>query len=297
MKTQQRKARVVSDVIPQNIENQRQQNEQKISELQAEVLSLEQRLQQFRNAQSLQSVKSSDSTTPTLDSVTEEIQKLEQLVKENEILTGITISEATCSVLEQDMTSSLRQHAIVGEAGGKQFKLQYDVREQLQKVESGGSEAEVQMLEMDVVHDMVVQLESNLQAVAKAVSVRELLQLLASYGAWVEDRERAINHFASTFPELVKREDSNDEQGSFNMVISDPHRDLQLRVLWELKVLPMQSVVPDLKLQVEASPEVLAKDKKGVMSSAPEIFHLMLKKFGIESAILMLIRLMDRSPT
>ena len=33
-----------------------------------------------------------------------------------------------------DMTSSLRQHAILGEAGGMQFKLQYDVREQLQKV-------------------------------------------------------------------------------------------------------------------------------------------------------------------
>ena len=62
-------------------------------------------------------------------------------------------------------------------------------------------------------------------SIAADVNIRELFQLLASYGSWVEDRERAINHFASTFPEMVQREDVNDEGCNINMVISDPKQE------------------------------------------------------------------------
>ena len=67
--------------------------------------------------------------------------------------------------------------------------------------------------------------QCDCNSVAADVSVRELFQLLASYGSWVEDRERAINHFASTFPELVQRVDANDEACNISMVISDPKQE------------------------------------------------------------------------
>ncbi|KAK7499491.1 hypothetical protein BaRGS_00009143 [Batillaria attramentaria] len=269
-----------------------QDDGQLVKDLEAEIQLLERRLDQFRNRQ--QTVKNAASS-PTLESVTAEIHQLEQLLKENEILSGLTISEASSSVLEQDMTTSLRQHSITGEAGGMQFKLQFDVREQLADVHEGEPRAEVVMLEMDVQDDMVTYLRSELFEIATDVSVRELFQLLSSYGMWVEDRERAINHFANTFPELAQREEQEDGC-NVHLVIADPRQDLKLRVIWGLRMLPMKSVVPDLQLQVEASPEVLEKDSKGALANASPVFQLMCKKFGIESALHTLIKLMDETP-
>ena len=45
------------------------------------------------------------------------------------------------------------------------------------------------------------------------------------------------------------------------------------------------------------SVSVLARDEKGTLDSASDIFQLMLKKFGIESALHMLIKLMDEAPS
>ncbi|KAL8570922.1 hypothetical protein ACOMHN_023595 [Nucella lapillus] len=266
-------------------------DQETVSDLQKEIFTLEQRLKQFRNDG--KQPQGSESPLPSLESVTDEIHELEQLVKENEILSGLTLSETSHSVLEQDMTSSLRQHNIVGEAGGMQFKLQYDVCEQFQQPETGQPGAEVLMLEIDVRDDMVALLKPHLYSVAEERGVRELFQLLSSYGRWVEDRERAINHFASTFRELVQRVDANDEACNIGMFMTDPKQDVKFRILWGVKVLAMRSVVPDLQLQVDASKEVMARDKKGVLKSAPEVFQTMLKRFGIESALHMLVKLLD----
>jgi hypothetical protein len=40
---------------------------------------------------------------------------------------------------------------------------------------------------------------------------------------------------------------------------------------------------------------VVAQDKKGTLRDAPAIFQLMLKKFEIESALHMLVKLMDET--
>lgn len=61
-------------------------------------------------------------------------------------------------------------------------------------------------------------------SVAADVSVRELLQLLASYGAWVEDRERAINHFTATYPEIACRKEREDGC-SIDLILRDPKQE------------------------------------------------------------------------
>lgn len=265
--------------------------EQLLQELEAEIRLLEQKHHQF----SLQKQAADISlTSRSQDSLAEEVHRLKQLVKENEILTGLTILEATSVVVEQDLTSSLRQHTISGEARGMQFKLQYDVREKLSQIGQKDPRAQILMLEMDVRDDMVALLQTELFSVAADVSVRELLQLLASYGAWVEDRERAINHFTATYPEIACRKEREDGC-SIDLILRDPKQDLKFQVIWGLRVLPMKSVVPCVQLEVEASPEVLAKDQKGTLSSASSVFKLMCKKFGIERALHIMIKLLDDS--
>ncbi|XP_076469072.1 centromere protein P-like [Babylonia areolata] len=275
----------------QDVLDEEMKNKQIINDLENEIQLLEQRLKQFRDdGKQPQDVTS---PLPSLESVTKEIHELEQLVKENEILSGVTISETSHSVLEQGTASSLRQHSISGEAGGMQFKLQYDVCEYFDKTQAGKPNAEVTTLDMDVRDDMVALLKPHLYSVATELNVRDLFQLMSSYGRWIEDRERAINHFATTFPELVQRVDANDEAHNISIVMVDPKHDVKFHITWGLRVLAMRSVVPDLQLQVEAYPEVIARDKKGVLESAPEVFQMMLKKFGIESALHMLVKLLD----
>ena len=52
------------------------------------------------------------------------------------------------------------------------------------------------------------------------MKVRELFQMLASYGMWMEDRERIINHLIATYsPDLVKIEHANDDSDTVKVII------------------------------------------------------------------------------
>nr|KAG5708432.1 hypothetical protein BaRGS_026159 [Batillaria attramentaria] len=84
---------------------------------------------------------------------------------------------------------------------------------------------------------------------------------------WVEDRERAINHFANTFPELAQREEQEDGC-NVHLVIADPRQDLKLRAISKSKKAKL--VASNEKLEKECSELKAAGGKGAEAGSGPE---------------------------
>ncbi|XP_062514951.1 uncharacterized protein LOC134190512 [Corticium candelabrum] len=257
----------------------------------------------------IQQLESQDVTAtgivPVDDSSDDEqtVQQLKTRAALMSAMTGITFTSVSCRTLEEDGTSAQRQYEVGGSCHGRQFNLQFLVREMevvrdtatcnllpqlsMDDVSKTFVQGQIRKLEISVDESLEHHLEEFISVVEKDNAPQRFFQVFEAYTASCDTRDKLFHHLQAKYSGII-RIASNDDDDHPILVIDIPSSSsLSFKLHWIPEILTSTDEVhPRVHFQCTTPDDsTFSREERRLLTNIPEQFHLLTKEVGAESAV------------
>lgn len=276
--------------------------ETQIKRLQAEVASLQVQLQnnqedmkldlrgQIEETMLCMYGKRPERRDEVLSRLKEELGKLEDDLKRQAQMNGISLNSCTIKNLKNSSGTPVQHFIVSGQCSDIVFQVEFQLSE-----DKEGQESVRTISDLKVVMDSDIQnCSSFLTRVEENRDILLFFRTLRNYAQAYDQRSKTFQHFQEKYPSVVSL-----PGGSRSEVMTLSHPELPGCVLfihWSVEVSGEGEVAPKINLLTKIPEKALQLFPSESLGGAAEAFHSLLRILGPEAALESVIRAVGLLP-
>ncbi|XP_022597841.1 centromere protein P [Seriola dumerili] len=220
----------------------------------------------------------------------EELEELEDDLKQQTQMNGIYLSSCTRKTLQSSDSKMVQQVCVSGHCSELVFQVEFQLSEAKE-----GQRSERTIIDLNVVMDAtdLQNFSSFLSGVEESRDLLLFFRTLRTYADRFDDRCRTFQHFQEKYPSIVSL-----PGGCRSEVMTLNHPELPgcfLFVHWSVEVSREGGVAPKINLLTKIPERALQLFPSQAVGGAAEAFHSLLRILGPEAAIESVIRAVSLS--
>ncbi|XP_031152669.1 centromere protein P [Sander lucioperca] len=215
-----------------------------------------------------------------LSKLTEEVEELEEDLKRQTQMNGISLNSCTTKTLQSSGRQLVQQLCVSGHCSELVFQVEF----QLSEVKKG-QRSERTISDLNVVMDTsdLQNFSSFLSGVEESRDLLLFFRTLRTFSDRCDDRRRTFQHFQEKYPSVVSL-----PGGCRSAVMTLNHPELPgcvLFVHWSVEVSREGRVTPKIELLTKIPEKALQLFPSQAVSGAAEAFQSLLRILGPEAAV------------